>query len=554
MSTIAYGDFKLKIRKIIWPFPGEAKSLVDCHNNYFDQAMIELGQWVDPCLRVNHTSVFPADCTFVDCGLTVLNAPVGVIKRVYTIANNGWCNRVNYRSSNYNKLRCIANNLLLTWTPPATTVVQKGIQKPSSSTDATLGRSRVGWWAIDRKRLYIAPWIQSNESIVVEWDGWKKEWSNDDVLDQDYWDASAEDAVESFVRWKHEMNHTGNLVQARVYEEEYRDNLANLMFWCKEQTKEQIDDACETDRIATAEEVEAEAIPESDETTSSFAMVSDFGDANDDVQAVADMVAGWNPGFIITGGDNYQGTLGSDLTEGLTKYDTYVGAYFGDYITDDVLTNKFWPAMGNHDWHGGGTPSSEVFTTYFTLPGNERYYTFRRGPVQFFMIDPVSYEEDGVIPGSAQAKWLQVMLAASDAKWKVVVLHYPPYSGATSTTPGVLTLRWDFQDWGADLVLSGHDHCYERFDVNGLMYVICPSGGYALDPGPPADIDSEVDGIEKKAAGYGFYGAIRFNCTCETLRMEVITSLGVTMDDVTMTKDSDGEITVTATTDPSIVP
>ena len=44
-------------------------------------------------------------------------------------------------------------------------------------------------------------------------------------------------------------------------------------------------------------------------------------------------------------------------------------------------------------------------------------------------------------------------------------------------------LRWPFADWGADLVLSGHAHLYERLEVEGLTYVVNGLGGtiYAFD-------------------------------------------------------------------------
>ena len=48
-----------------------------------------------------------------------------------------------------------------------------------------------------------------------------------------------------------------------------------------------------------------------------------------------------------------------------------------------------------------------------------------------------------------------------------------------------VTMQWPFKDWGADLVLSGHSHAYERLHVGGLTYIVngachCPDAGALL--------------------------------------------------------------------------
>ena len=73
-------------------------------------------------------------------------------------------------------------------------------------------------------------------------------------------------------------------------------------------------------------------------------------------------------------------------------------------------TNLFFPALGNHDWTDGG--GLQAYLDFFTLPesssGNERYYDFVMGPVQFFMVDADPREPDGETarfgPGGMAAK------------------------------------------------------------------------------------------------------------------------------------------------------
>src|SRR6185436_7178400 len=104
------------------------------------------------------------------------------------------------------------------------------------------------------------------------------------------------------------------------------------------------------------------------------------------------------PEFIITNGDNNY-TLGAAST-----IDPNIGQYYHDFIGNYVgsygagsPTNRFWPSLGNHDWYSptGNPPMPTPYLNYFTLPNNERYYTFERGPVAFFSVDSDSNEPDG---------------------------------------------------------------------------------------------------------------------------------------------------------------
>jgi tartrate-resistant acid phosphatase type 5 len=84
----------------------------------------------------------------------------------------------------------------------------------------------------------------------------------------------------------------------------------------------------------------------------------------------------------------------------------------------------------------------------------------------------------GPTADSVQAAWLQAALANATQPWKVVYFHHPPYSsGSHGNNPD---LQWPFEEWRADLVLSGHDHNYERLVVDGLPYFVNGAGGRNL--------------------------------------------------------------------------
>jgi len=207
-----------------------------------------------------------------------------------------------------------------------------------------------------------------------------------------------------------------------------------------------------------------------------FAVIGDFGLAGDPAADVATLVKSWQPDFILTTGDNnYPEGAAETIDENIGQYyQDYIYPYTGEY-GDGTEANRFFPTIGNHDWD---SDQAQAYFDYFELPGNERYYDFTWGPVHFFAINSDSREPDGVGRSSPQAQWLKAQLAASTASWNIVYMHHPPYS-STSEEP-VDWIRWPFQEWGADIVIAGHDHYYERLEVDGFPYIINGLGGGAI--------------------------------------------------------------------------
>jgi tartrate-resistant acid phosphatase type 5 len=229
--------------------------------------------------------------------------------------------------------------------------------------------------------------------------------------------------------------------------------------------------------------------PPSADPTVTFAVIGDFGYDGPHERAVATMVAAWRPLFVISTGDNcYAHATGT----GTDTYDESVGAYYGRWLKDITTTghrlpvgpapiNAFFPAIGNEDLANAGLAA---YLRYFRLPGagftnssgNERYYDYVEGPVHFFVLDSNTSDPSGTTSTSKQAKWLKAQLAASTSAWNVVYDHHPPYS-SDSTHGSSKYMEWPFAAWGADVVLSGHAHVYERIDRNGIVYMVDGLGG-----------------------------------------------------------------------------
>src|SRR4028118_256129 len=126
-----------------------------------------------------------------------------------------------------------------------------------------------------------------------------------------------------------------------------------------------------------------------------FAAFGDYGDGPGTAE-VARLVNSQSPDFIITVGDNCYDS--EPIAE-------QVGKHFGIYVS----RGRFWPSLGNHDYGdrcGGGSGASG-YRAYFNLPGNERYYHVRNGPVEIFAVNSPAVEPDGADRDSMQALWLQ---------------------------------------------------------------------------------------------------------------------------------------------------
>jgi hypothetical protein len=202
------------------------------------------------------------------------------------------------------------------------------------------------------------------------------------------------------------------------------------------------------------------------------ANLADFGSNNANEAAVAKMIYRWKPAFVSTAGDNnYPDGAASTIDRNIGQYfSPYIGNYHGSFGSG-ASTNLFFPTLGNHDWD---TASAGPYKSYFTLPGNERYYDYVQGPIHFFVLDSDPREPDGTSPTSKQGQWLKGKLAASKSPFDVVILHHSPYSSGSEGSS--MWMQWPFGDWGADLVLGGHSHAYERLSEGGLTYIVNGAG------------------------------------------------------------------------------
>jgi tartrate-resistant acid phosphatase type 5 len=195
-----------------------------------------------------------------------------------------------------------------------------------------------------------------------------------------------------------------------------------------------------------------------------FAVIGDYGSGSPAERDVALMIEASKPSFITTVGDNnYPSGSGDTIDRNIGRFfHAYISPYKGRYGPGATI-NRFFPIPGHRDWDS--PVGIQPYLDYFTLPGNERYYDFVSGPVHFFMLSTDAREPDGTGADSIQARWLEQRLTRSKSPWKLVFAHHAPYT--SHGVPDVEYMRWPFKAWGADAVLSGFYHVYERLFRRG---------------------------------------------------------------------------------------
>jgi hypothetical protein len=133
----------------------------------------------------------------------------------------------------------------------------------------------------------------------------------------------------------------------------------------------------------------------------------------------------------------------------------------------------FYVALGNHDVLFG---QKQAQLAFYRMPAP--YYTVKQGMVTFFVLDTNDFD-------ATQQQWLKTELAASNAKWKVVLGHHPIWSSGLHGNDASLikTLAPILTFAKVPLYLAGHDHEYERFKpINGLTQIVSGGGGASLRP------------------------------------------------------------------------
>jgi acid phosphatase type 7 len=201
------------------------------------------------------------------------------------------------------------------------------------------------------------------------------------------------------------------------------------------------------------------------------------GDEYQNDDATASIIEGYPAANIFTAGDNQQND------GGWGKYDDCYGPSWGRF------KSRIRPSMGNHDYNTEeGAPYYAYFGGAAGEPG-KGYYSYDIGAWHIIALNSNCPDGD-CNPGSAQEQWLRQDLAASQARCTLLYWHFPRWtSGPHSDSDSVAGLWNAAVEGGAEIVVNGHNHQYERFapmnssgqpDPNGIREFVVGTGGAPL--------------------------------------------------------------------------
>jgi hypothetical protein len=223
--------------------------------------------------------------------------------------------------------------------------------------------------------------------------------------------------------------------------------------------------------------------------------------------------------FLAAAGDVANCGPGAAITAGLLDALPGTVAVLGDAAYDDGTPDEFarcydptWgrhrartrPAVGNHEY---GTEGAAGYFDYFGAAAGERgkgWYSYELGTWHVVVLNSNCAEAGGCQAGSPQELWLRADLAADDARCTLAYMHHPRFSSgnAHGGSPAVSPLWQALESDGAELVLAGHDHDYERFapqttagalDLQrGVRQFVVGTGGASLRSFGGAEPNSEA--------------------------------------------------------------
>ncbi len=159
------------------------------------------------------------------------------------------------------------------------------------------------------------------------------------------------------------------------------------------------------------------------------------------------------------------------------------------------LLDRTRPAPGNHEYAGGKARGYDAtFGDRARGVDGRGWYSYELGGWHVVVLNSVCSAIGGCGPGSDELAWLHEDLARSPAPCTLAYWHHPRWSSGLHGSDEGYQAFWDeLVADGADVVLSGHDHHYERFaPVQGVRQFVVGTGGRSLYPVVARERGSEV--------------------------------------------------------------
>jgi Calcineurin-like phosphoesterase len=208
--------------------------------------------------------------------------------------------------------------------------------------------------------------------------------------------------------------------------------------------------------------------------------------------------------LLVTLGDN-------DYTRGRSFASSW-NASFGWLAPAEVGVAG---ALGNHDVQ---VRRGRYEFGLLRMPGP--YYVRRVGEVELIVLDSTAIS-------TGQTAWLRQTLATRTGFTRVVVLHHPPFTCGGHLGSVAVRRSWMqlFVRGGVHLVLSGHDHNYQRFERDGVTFVVHGGGAAGLYTLRPCPV-----GYPRRVAARVGHGFVHVTADAGSLLVRIVDLTGKTID------------------------
>ncbi len=193
-------------------------------------------------------------------------------------------------------------------------------------------------------------------------------------------------------------------------------------------------------------------------------------------QATAAILAKYPSDPVITLGDN------AYADGSLANYQQCYDPTWGQFKA------RTYPSLGNHEYLTSGASGYFTYFSGFGGPSGNGYYSYNLGDWHVVVLNSNCSDIGGCQAGSPEETWLKADLAAHPSLCTLAYWHHPLFtSGQEGDTTAVRPLWQDLYNAGAELVLNGHDHDYERFKpqtptgsydpAKGIVEIVSGTGG-----------------------------------------------------------------------------
>ena len=251
-----------------------------------------------------------------------------------------------------------------------------------------------------------------------------------------------------------------------------------------------------------------------------LASVGDAASGEPNADKVANLIAGWNPNMFLYSGDVY-----NDGTA--TEFYNWYGSGTNRFSRFNAITN---PAVGNHEYQGSEAPG--YFDYWNNVP---HYYSFNAANWHIISLDSTS-QFNQTSPGTPQYDWLVKDLNSNPAACTMVYFHHPLYNNGPEGESLRMSQIWTLlAQYGVDVVLTSHDHDYQRWYAldgqgaitpNGITQFVVGTGGHGIQDFIKTDSRMAV-GFDTPPSAFG---ALRMELNLDGAAFQFINIQGSVLD------------------------